>query len=68
MRVKWVCELPAEIQDELKADALAIMRGLGFDDETVAETIDAVMREKLINVIGDEVGQLPADKYLKYVL
>lgn len=73
-KVKWVCELPESVQNEIRMDANKIIDDLGLtfplDDITPdrESLIDHIMNEKLINIIGYEEGLLDADKYSKYVL
>lgn len=65
--MKWVCELPCEIQRELKHDAEMILRDVGYTGEELEEALERVMNEKLVNIIGYEYGELPAEKYGKYI-
>lgn len=64
--VKWVAQLPLEVQTEIIKDSIKILAYIG-NDEPIATTIDYVLREKIVNVIGYEHGTLDADKYGKYI-
>lgn len=61
--VKFVCELPQEVQNEIRKDAKKILNQLDLSEAEKAETLENVMNEKLINIIGYEFGLLDADKY-----
>lgn len=65
--MKWVYELPLEIRNEILRDAVNILTEYCGDEVDLFESIDIVMREKLVNIIGDEKGLLDADKYSKYL-
>lgn len=65
--MKWICELPEEVQREIKADATRILTEAGLDAGELAEALDRVMNEKLVNVVGYDAGELPAEKYGKYI-
>ena len=65
--MKWVMDLPIEIQNEIIRDVVKITTELCGDDLYLYELIDNVMCEKLVNVIGHEDGLLDADKYWKYL-
>lgn len=65
--MKWVYELPLEIRNEILRDAVNILTECCGDEVDLFESIDIVMREKLVNIIGDEKGLLDADKYSKYL-
>ena len=65
--MKWVYELPLEIRNEILRDAVNIITEFCGDEVDLFESIDIVMREKLVNIIGDEKGLLDADKYSKYL-
>ena len=65
--MKWVMDLPIEIQNEILRDAIKIATELCGDDIYLYELMDNVMNEKLINIIGYEDGLLDADKYKKYL-
>lgn len=65
--MKWVYELPLEIRNEILRDAVNIITEFCGDEVDLYESIDIVMREKLVNVIGDEKGLLDVDKYAKYL-
>ena len=62
----WVFQLPAGVQRELREDARQILQGIECDED-IEDALDRVMCEKLINVIGDEDGLLPVEKYGKYL-
>ena len=62
----WVFQLPAGVQRELREDARQILQRLECC-ENIEDTLNRVMCEKLVNVIGDEDGLLPAEKYGKYI-
>ena len=67
MAVKWVFELPEAVQEELKADAVKALSGIEING-TIADELDIIMREKLVNVLSDadDVG-IPYNKYAKYL-
>lgn len=65
--MKWVCELPSKVQRELKRDAEMILRDVGYEGEELDEALERVMNEKLVNIIGYGCGELPAEKYGKYI-
>ena len=65
--MKWVSELPTEIQNEIIKDVVKIATKFCGDDLSLYELIDNVMREKLINIIGYENGMLSPIKYSKYL-
>ena len=66
--MKWVYELPETVRTELMKDAREILEAVhGENHEAVEEGLDNVAREKLINVVGDEWGMLPVEKYGKYI-
>jgi hypothetical protein len=62
----WVFQLPAGVQRELREDARQILQRLECCED-IEDALDRVMCEKLVNVIGDEDGLLPAEKYGKYI-
>ena len=66
---KYVNQLPKNIQDAIKYDAivtLAITTDYPYD-EIMDIVNNVVMCEKLINIIGCEDGLLDYDKYSKYL-
>lgn len=70
MSVKWIYELPIEVQCELRRDAYEILARVfdyELDDYELDTMVDDVMNEKLINVIGYADGMLSPDKYGKYL-
>ena len=62
----WVFQLPAGVQRELREDAKQILQKIECS-ENIEDALNRVMCEKLVNVIGDEDGLLPAEKYGKYI-
>lgn len=64
--MKWVCDLPIEIQNEICRDAIEIETKY-CSGVNLFETLDKIHNEKLINIIGHEDGLLDADKYWKYL-
>ena len=66
---KYINQLPKEVQDAIKHDAIAILENTTdySHDEIIDIVNNVVMDEKLINVIGYEEGLLPYDKYSKYL-
>lgn len=67
MVVKWIYELPQAVQNDIKKEVSEICDCIGYTEEEKAEAIDIVMREKLVNVIGDSENELSVDKYGKYI-
>lgn len=68
--MKWVCELPMDVQCELRKDAYEILARVfdgEVDDEALDTMVSDVMNEKLINVVGYADGELPYEKYGKYL-
>ena len=65
--MKWVCDLPIEIQNEILRDAVDIATKVCGNDVYLYELVNNVMNEKLINIIGHEEGLLDADKYWRYL-
>lgn len=65
--MKWVYELPLEIQNEILRDCVKITTELCGDNVNLYEIVNNVMNEKLINIIGHEKGLLDADKYYGYL-
>lgn len=66
---KYVNQLPKNIQDAIKHDAIVTLT-ITTDylyDEIMDIINNVVMCEKLINVIGNEEGLLDYDKYCKYL-
>lgn len=61
----WVCELPLEIQSEIRNEVFNILIKLGVDN--IEEATERAMNEKLIDIIGHEEGLLDAHKYWKYL-
>lgn len=66
---KYVNQLPKDIQNAIKRDAIAILENITnySHDEIMNIVNDVVMNEKLINIIGSEDGLLDYDKYGKYL-
>lgn len=66
---KYVNQLPKDIQDAIKHDAIAILENTTdySHDEIMNVVNDVVMNEKLINIVGSEDGLLDYDKYSKYL-
>ena len=62
--MKWVFDLPIEIQNEIVRDVVETATKFCGDDLYL---YDNVMCEKLINIIGDEDGMLSPTKYGKYL-
>lgn len=75
--MKFICELPKAVQDEMRNDIKSIGEKIGLefpyqvDDITTYNCIDDyvadIMREKIINVLGDGECMLSWDKYKKYI-
>jgi hypothetical protein len=65
--MKWIFDLPIEIQNEIVRDVVETATKFCGDDLYLYELIDNVMCEKLINIIGDEDGMLSPTKYGKYL-
>lgn len=67
--VKWVCELPQDVQDELRQDAIdTISYWSDYSMDEVIKIVDEdVMNEKLVNIVGWEDGMLNPEKYNKYI-
>ena len=65
--MKWVCELPFDIQNEILRECGRITTELCGDDINLYEVVNNVMQEKLVNIIGYEKGLLDADKYYGYL-
>lgn len=73
----YICELPKEVQNEIQNDIKTIGEKIGFefpyqaDDITTYNCMDDyvsdIMREKLINILGDNEYMLSFDKYKKYL-
>ena len=69
---KFVCELPQEVQNEIRHDLTDIVKKLGLefpsqiDDVTYCQTIDdyvdEIMNEKLINIIGYETAYIDGEE------
>lgn len=66
---KYVNQLPKDIQDAIKRDAIAILENITdySHDEIMDIVNNVVMNEKLVNIIGSEDGLLDYDKYSKYL-
>lgn len=60
--MKWITELPKNVQNEMVSDAIAICEkyDISFD-------YDAFINEKIVNVIGSSDGELNYEKYAKYL-
>lgn len=66
---KYVKQLPKDIQDAIKHDAIVILENTtDYSHDEIMNIVDnVVMNEKLINIIGCEEGLLPYDKYCRYL-
>lgn len=64
-KIKWVCELPLEIQAEIQNEIYDLFIEIGIDN--LEESVERAMNEKLINIIGSEYGLLSYEKYAKYI-
>lgn len=64
-KIKWVCELPLEIQAEIQNEIYDLFVEIGIDN--LEESVERAMNEKLINIIGNEYGLLSYEKYAKYI-
>ena len=62
----WVCQLPAEVQKELRDDARLILEDTELG-ENIEDALDRVMCEKLADIVGYEDGLLSPSKYGKYM-
>lgn len=75
--MRFICELPTEVQNEIRNEIKSIGEKIGLefpyqaDDITTYNNIDEyvndIMREKLINVLGDNEYMLSWNKYKKYL-
>lgn len=64
--VRWICELPAEVQAELKKDAIEELKKY-YNPCDLYGVLDDIMNERLIDVVGCEPGMLSPEKYGKYL-
>lgn len=64
--MKWVSDLPLEIQNEICRDAVEIETKY-CSELNLFDVLEKIHNEKLINIIGHEEGLLDADKYYKYL-
>lgn len=66
---KYVKQLPKNIQDAIKHDAIAMLKNItDYSHDDIMDIVNnVVMNEKLINIIGSEDGLLDYDKYSKYL-